>query len=356
LEVLETRDCPSTLTVTNNLDGYNNPGDLRQAVLLAQGGDTIVFDSSLKGQTITLYDGELYIQKNVTIQGPGAGFLAVSGGNSSRVFEVAANTAVTLSGLTITGGIGQGLNDNGWGGGILNFGTLTVSGCTVSNNSVGFLANSADHLGGGIYNAGMLTVTASTVSGNSAGYVQTGVPGNTGVLGSGGGLYNVGTLAVTGSTLSGNSATYQGGAICNTGTVTVSASALSGNSAADGGGIFNYNTATISSSTLSGNSASSDGGGIFNYNTTTISSSTLSGNSAADGGGIFNYNTVTISSSTLSGNSATDGGGIFNNKHAQLTITSKSDVCNNTATVGADLFDLGSTKISKDSTVCVIGH
>jgi predicted outer membrane repeat protein len=312
LEVLEGRHVPSTLTVTNNLDIFA-PGSLRTELLVAQPSDTIVFAPSLNGQTITL-DAQLEITKNLTIQGPGAGQLAISGGNSSRVFDVAANTNVTLSGLEITGGTGgisQGSNNgyDGYGGGILNFGTLTLSGCTVSNNSVGFLANSAVHYGGGIYNAGTLTITNSTVSGNSAGY---------GTLfdsiGSGGGIYNVGTLTVTGSTLSGNSATYQGGGIFNE--------------------AFNSpGTVTVSGSTLSGNSATYQGGGIFNAGTVTVSGSTLSGNSATFG-----------------------GGGIFNDKHAQLTISNKTVVCDNVAPSGADLFNLGSAKISKDSTVCVIGH
>ena len=103
--MFERRDLLSTLTVMNNLD--SGTGSLRADIAAAHAGDTIVFAPSLDGQTITLTSGELDIDKNLTIQGPGAGQLAVSGGNASRVFEVdGATTNVTLSGLTITQGNG----------------------------------------------------------------------------------------------------------------------------------------------------------------------------------------------------------------------------------------------------------
>src|ERR1700756_3838541 len=79
LEGLEDRWVPSTLTVTNNLD--TGKGSLRAEIVAAKNGDTIVFAPSLNGQTITLTSGELLINKNLTINGPGAGALTVSGNN-----------------------------------------------------------------------------------------------------------------------------------------------------------------------------------------------------------------------------------------------------------------------------------
>ena len=78
LEMLERRDVPSTLTVTNNLDSA--AGSLRAEVAAANPGDTINFAPSLNGQTITLSSGELLLNKSLTIDGPGAGQLAISGG------------------------------------------------------------------------------------------------------------------------------------------------------------------------------------------------------------------------------------------------------------------------------------
>src|SRR5437762_10863248 len=86
LETLEARDVPSTLTVLNNLD--SGAGSLRAEIAAANSKDTIVFAPSLDGQTIALTSGELAITKSLTIQGPGAGLLAISGGNTWRVFEV----------------------------------------------------------------------------------------------------------------------------------------------------------------------------------------------------------------------------------------------------------------------------
>ena len=86
LEALEARWVPSTLTVTKTKDGV--AGSLRTEIAAAHDGDTIDFASSLDGQTITLTKGELLINKNLTIAGPGAGDLTVSGNNASRISKL----------------------------------------------------------------------------------------------------------------------------------------------------------------------------------------------------------------------------------------------------------------------------
>src|SRR5262249_34533694 len=83
LEGLEQRWVPSTLTVQNNQD--SGPGSLRAQIAAAHNGDAINFASSLTGKTITLSSGELYIKHNLTITGPGAANLTISGGNKSHV-------------------------------------------------------------------------------------------------------------------------------------------------------------------------------------------------------------------------------------------------------------------------------
>jgi hypothetical protein len=242
LEVLEGRDVPSTLTVTNNLDD-GSKGSLRYEIGKAHNGDTIVFAPSLDGQTITLRGSELDIAKNLTIQGPGAGLLTIDGGGASgpgggsRIFQVERHTTVTISGLTIADGNGKGSAFWGYGGGILNLGTLTVSGCTISDN---FTAYGHGYYGGGIYNAGTLTVRDSSVSDNRYNPWQP----DPIAADLGGGIYNAGgaTLAVSGCTFSYDAA-GQGGGIYNAGTLTVSTSVFSNNYAdnisgqyTDGGG------------------------------------------------------------------------------------------------------------------------
>jgi hypothetical protein len=261
LEFLEGREVPSTLKVTTLTD--TGKGSLRYEIAAAQSGDIIGFDKKLNGGTINLWsDGELAINKNLAIQGPGAGLLAIDGGGSygTRIFAVGPAATLSLSGLTLRSGDGRASiysSDyyDGDGGAILNFGKLTVSGCTLSDNSA--------YHGGALANFGTLTVTGSTLSNNS-------VP--SGYYGIGGGIYNTGWLSVSGCTLSGNSASY-GGGIYNAGTATVSGCTLTGNSGYldaftnGGGGISNSGTLTVSNSYFSGNTPDNisgpytDGGG-----------------------------------------------------------------------------------------------
>jgi hypothetical protein len=107
LEVLENRCLPSTLTVLNTAD--SGAGSLRDTMAAAASGDTIRFDPSLAGQTITLTSGQLVINMNLDIEG--AGNLTVSGNNASRVFDVTNNAIATIAGLTITAAGGFGPHD-----------------------------------------------------------------------------------------------------------------------------------------------------------------------------------------------------------------------------------------------------
>jgi hypothetical protein len=118
LELLEDRTVLSTLTVLNALD--SGSGSLRATIKAASSGDTIQFDSSLSGQTITLTSGELVISKSLDIEGLGPDKLAISGNNASRVFDVSQNqtpVTVTIARLTIENGLDSGAAT---GGGILN--------------------------------------------------------------------------------------------------------------------------------------------------------------------------------------------------------------------------------------------
>src|SRR5262245_12797402 len=101
----------TTLTVVNAND--SGPGSLRQALESANNDDTINF--AVTG-TIVLTSGELLVDKNVSISGPGAATLAVDGNFTSRVFHIGPGKTASISGLTLT----NGLTDFANGGGILN--------------------------------------------------------------------------------------------------------------------------------------------------------------------------------------------------------------------------------------------
>jgi Bacterial Ig-like domain (group 3)/Chlamydia polymorphic membrane protein (Chlamydia_PMP) repeat len=335
LEVLEDRYLLSTLIVSNNLDD-GSPGSLRAEVAAAISGDAISFDQSLSGSTINLdpTKGELFINKTLDILGLGAVSLAVSGQNQSRVFEVDAGTTATISGLTIVNG-----RASGSGGGILiDGGTVTISGCTLTGNTAGFN-------GGGISNDGNLTIQDCTLTNNSA-------------RRDGGAIVAGGTLLVSGSLISNNVAGFDGGGITEYGTLTVTdSSTISGNNGGSyGGGIRNVGgTLTVSNfSTISGNRSSSSGGGIYSDldGTVTVSnSSIISDNSSLFGGGISILSgTLTVSNSTLSGNQALMGGGI--NTAGTVTISNSSTISNNTANLfGGGIINYGALNVS-DSTVC----
>ena len=157
----------ATITVTSTAD--SGTGSLRDTLAAASSGDNINF--SVTG-TITLRGGPLTIDKSLTISGPGASDLAISGNHTDGVFVVKSGATVTVSGLTIENG--KALNGGG-GGGISNLGILTVTNSAVTGNS-------ALNFGGGIENFGTLTLTNSTVAGNTAGCCHGGGIGNSGTL------------------------------------------------------------------------------------------------------------------------------------------------------------------------------
>jgi hypothetical protein len=239
-------------TVWNTNDGGG--GSLRQAILDAMPGDTL--NLAVVG-AITLTNGALVITNNLTIIGPGATNLALSGNTNSRVFEIASSATVSISGLTIRDGYAGAWSPGyQWdGGGIYNAGALAVTACVIVSNSAGNAYANGNGLqggcGGGIYNAGTLVLDACTLVGNTAG--------------TGGSGYQLGG---TGG---------QGGAICNAGTLTLSACALATNSAGLGG-------LGVGDGESSFGGMGGSGGAIYNTNTLSLNSTTFSGNSAGNGG------------------------------------------------------------------------
>ncbi|MBK6722222.1 MAG: IPT/TIG domain-containing protein [Acidobacteria bacterium] len=206
-----------------------------------------------------------------------------------------------LSAPIISGDAPQVAND-GFGAGIFNEGTLTISDSTISANSTN---GSGGGVGGGIYNAsnGTVTITNSTISGNFA-------------RDSGGGIGNTGTLNVTNSTISGNSTNIsagQGGGIANSGTLTVTNSTISGNSSSGGGGINNSSSGavTVTNSTITSNTAGLFcGGGIYNSATSTVNSrSSIIANNICSGAGFDIVGTLTSQGYNLIGVAGAISGG-----------------------------------------------
>ena len=97
-----TADNPALTACT----GAANDCSLRGAITSASPGNTINFDATIfaTAQTITLTNGQLVINKNLTINGPGANLLTISGNDASRIFRINSGFAAVISGLTITKG------------------------------------------------------------------------------------------------------------------------------------------------------------------------------------------------------------------------------------------------------------
>ena len=319
-------------TAADVVDPFDGVTSLREAIAYADslsGDNTITFDPSLNGATITLTQGQLELTAGsgkTTIDGGGQ--IAVSGNNANRVFQVDSRANAVLANLSIEGGSVSNssvFDSSAFGGGIYNAGALTVSNANVAGNSV--YSKFFDVYGGGIYNSGTLSVTNSTFSGNSAtdsmdyGY-------------GGGAIYNAGALSVSSSTFSANSATgteAYGGAINNAGTLAVAGSTFSDNTAngyigdSYGGALYNSSSATVNNSTFAGNSAQAldygYGGAVDNGGTLTVCDATFSGNSASArggfgfGGAFLNAATLTLTNSIVAGNSVS---GVYGTAYSDI--------------------------------------
>ena len=205
-----------TFAVTNTQD--SGTGSLREAVLAANshpGPDDIVF-AGVTG-IITLTTSLPTITDDVTIVGPGAADLTVSGGGAIQIATIAAGKTVQISGCTFANGKATNYAN---GAAIENRGSLTVSACAFSNNQT------TGGWGGAIFNDGNLTLIDTAFSGNIAngerGFGGTPAAANPnygggsggGGAGLGGAIYSAaGSVAVTDCTFTGNGA--RGGAISN---------------------------------------------------------------------------------------------------------------------------------------------
>src|SRR5262245_54727958 len=175
VEWLEDRTVPSTFTVRSLAD--SGPESLRQAILDANanpGADLIRFAPAARDGTITLTSGELSITDDLTLDGPGAQRLSISGNDASRVFSVSGGaTDVEIRDLTIASGAATGTTVEGplgpvtLGSGLLNtVARVILTHVTMTNNQA--VGPSAQ--GGAIasFSGATLVVTDSTFTENRA--------------------------------------------------------------------------------------------------------------------------------------------------------------------------------------------
>lgn len=236
--------------------------------------NVITFKAGLSGTiTNTTQPDGLTITNPVTIQGPGASVLAISGNSVLRVFYVNTVSSVAISGLTITKGNAATGSLSGDGGGIYNNGTLNLTNCA-------FKTNAAASVGGALCTFGTMALSGCTLSSNTAQ--------------SGGGIYSYTdltghTTTLLNCTLSGNSSTNKGG------------------------GLYNVNgKSVVQSCTITSNTAPAGGGsGVGSYGDsatqTTVNNSIIAGNTNSDVDYVYNsinsfqssgYNLIGIGNAT----------------------------------------------------------
>jgi len=204
-------------------DGNLSAGDvsLREAIRFVNDGGIVNFAPNLQG-VITLNLGELRIGHNISINGPGAKALTVSGNYQSRVFVISPNITVDLKGLSIAKGDSKSYD----GVAINNFGNLTISEAMILNSST--------ESGSIIFNGtnASLNLYHSTVAYNST---------DSGVI------LNYGTMTVRNSTFSNNGGLTN---IENRGFLDINASTIAGHSQLVG--IQSFGTTQIKNSIVEG--------------------------------------------------------------------------------------------------------
>ena len=233
------------------------------------------------------------------------------------------NSSMTGAGIYTTGTISTTASTNisnnkgTQGGGICGDGNavLNINGTPIKDNT-------AHGCGGGICSYGTLNMSGSTLTGNTA-------------TGDGGAIwYNKGNISGCGIT--GNTANNIGGGVSlSGGTSTLTNNNIDNNKANQGGGMYTDGNLTISSGTFNNNNASGNGGGIINNGTVTMNGGSITGNySGWDGGGVnsratFNFNGGAIQSNTaywLGGNIHVQAVDNINNKQSVFTVTSKTSI------------------------------
>lgn len=220
----------------------------------SSGTDLITFALTTTPATIQLSSAlspaELTINEAVTITGPGARLLTVSGNSSTTggIFKISSTvtTQTSISGITIANSGGHGVN---------NEGRLSLSDVSTKTNRIG------------INNSGRLNINRATVSGNT-----------------GGGIY-----------------------LAATSIVNISNATVTGNSTStSGGGIHSLSAdVTLNNVTISHNMAATSGGGVYYNNAVSgvnVRNTIIAANSAPVGPDIFSANTATNANFVSRGN------------------------------------------------------
>ena len=335
----------ATITVTTTADTWADDGQcsLREAVASANsdapqhdcpagtGTDTVVVPAGTYKLTrlpSLSPGGYLPLVGNMTITGAGQDATIIDGNKTDRVFGTSSGPTITIEKLTVANGLASDPGTFGPGntfgapgikgaegkdgGGIQNYGTMTLTSVIVRDNAAGAGGNGGTSFG-------------NDATGNSTG--GTGVGGAGGPGGNGGGIWNRGSLTIKDSTVTGNAAGNGGAGSYGFGGNSASGYGGAGiggigGPGGSGGGIFSDGTLVVANSVVSSNKAGSGGyggvgqggkggsgaqtggdGGAGNA----INLSDASGGPGGAGGGVY-ATAGTIADTSIAQNTAGNGG------------------------------------------------
>ena len=280
------------------------------------GGSMFISSGAVVTLTNCTFIGNSAVGTNGTAgrNGSGGGITGNNGGNGTAGVQALGGAIYNLGGLTIcnssfytnsaaggSGGSGGGGGDGvsqggnggnggagglGYGGAIYNLGTLRLTNCTFSGNTV-----SGGSGGGGGTN------------GNGA-FASNPGSGGAGASGSGAAVYSGLSVTAVNCTFSGNAA--QSGSSADGGTGS-SGNGVNGPSgpASLGGGVFSQGSGTFVNCTFYGNTAAGGNGGNGGPGSPTSGNGSNGGNGA--GGGLYNTGVVAVVNCTFSGCGVTGG-------------------------------------------------
>jgi len=320
-----------TASATACKDAVPDDCSLRGAIIAANatpGADTIVLPAGtyalvVKGVAEDMAaTGDLDISDDLTLQGAGSATTIIDGAQlgdmnntPDRIFQVdpmgTGTLQVTISGVTLqSAATAIYPTVSSVGAALLNGDTRTPGspvGSTVMLSDVIVTGNFSPAGGGGIGNYGAMTILNSLITNNSTGNVGGGI-----------GQGDSGSLELHDTTVSGNTAASDGGGIyagflgssSTVPAITIVGCTFNDNMAVHGGALFrNGGTVTIANSTFSHNTATNtgtSGGAIHATSAVTMNNVTVTLNVAAgQGGGI--YGNATLGNTILAANSAPTG-------------------------------------------------
>jgi len=272
------------------LDAANLNGRGTVKITLVGIGAERIVQLSGGGPLFTIKNGiTLVLGNNIHLtQGGGSGGALVDVDTGGKFFmeDGSSVTNVTNTGI--------------WGGAVRVWGTFTMNGGTISDNT-------ATDGGVAVYE-GTFTMNGGTIYNNSKRGVHVSRSG--------------GTFTMTGGTISGNK---EGGVdVGSESSFTMSGGTISGNQAGDGGGVYAGGTFTMSGGVISGNTASM-GGGVFvgsygNLNKT-AAGGIIYGNDDAT-----NKNTATGGTTGKAGHAIYIYGGSYNDGWRNSTVTANEAI------------------------------